>query len=157
MMKSTGDNLQDWKNTSLRSLKSEKQTREEELRRLHALESDILHCLEGGERLTVIQTYYHAKALKKVLRIRRCLKRRLVVVEEMIVELEKEGATLDKALQLGLRREKEMEGNVLKNYRPRYLKTTNYKDKERNIAKDVDEALKRIRVDAYEDEYYREF
>ena len=155
MMKSTKINQEDFRNSALRSLKAELQTRESELNKVQALFSDISHAIEGAEKLNAVQWYFHAKAVAKVQRVRRPIKKRIIVLERMIAELEKPNGSIDKALEIGKKLEKEMEGNILKYYKFRHLKNTDFK--KFNILHETEEALKRLKLDSYEEEYEREY
>lgn len=138
-----------------RKLMEEKKAREDELREVHKLQKDILYCIEGGEKLNAAQLCSHEKALARVLKLRRNLMLRIAALDGMITELIKGKKSIPDILQMGRDTERELGDNILESYKPDYLKTTDFKDKNNNIADEVGEAIHNLGLEEFEKEYER--
>lgn len=121
--------------------------------KVQALFSDISHYLEGTN-LRFAECCKCAVAMAKVQRTRRPIKRRVIVLKEVIKELERPNSTVESALELERVKTKEMAGNILNFYRFRHLKDT--RKKGFNVVKQTEEALRKLEMDEYEAMYEKE-
>ena len=135
-----------------RNITKELEDRNKELSRLDRIREDILHILEGSEKLNAAELCMIAIALRKVLRTRRVIKKRKIVLDTMLEALKK-GSNPNEIRKLGYKTQDEMKGNILKYYNLRFLKC---KDSKVNpILAQVNDALSRFELNEYENDYDR--
>ena len=133
-----------------RGLMKEYEDRGKELGRINRISDDILHILEGSEKLNAAQFCMIAIALRKVYRIRRVIKKRQITVKAMLEKLD-QGGTIEEVKKIGYKEENGMKGNILKYYNLRYLKSKDTKSMP--ILAQVDDALERAGLKKYENDY----
>jgi len=137
-----------------RNINKELEERIKEQSKIDRIKEDILHILEGSEKMNAVEFCMVAMALRKVLRIRRVLKKRRIVLESMLECLNEGGAKPEDIHKIGWKQENLMRGNVLKYYNLRFLK--NKTDlKKYPVMAQVNDALERLNLKEYEDDYNR--
>ena len=137
----------------LSKYRGELRQRKWEFDKVQALFSDISHSLEGSD-LRFIDYCKYAIAMAKVQRTRRPIKRRVIVLEKVIKELERPESTVESVLEFERKETAAMAGNILDYYHFRHLR--NIGSANFDVLKETNDALRRLEIERFEAEYEEE-